>query len=454
MWYVFAVFGLVYGSTRSMAFERNLKLPEFGVHEDEMPLPPWNGRAVLLVDLDAFFASVEQREHPEWRGKPVIVGGDPQKRGVVSTASYEARAYGVHSAMPSSTARKLCPEAIWTPGDHSLYKRVSNQVMDILRDETPFMQQVSIDEAFLDITPTPHQPEHPAIIARRIKDRVRELGITCSIGLATCKSVAKVASDADKPDGLTIVYPGREAAYLAPLPLSTMSGIGDVAARRLNALGLRTLGDIANADEAILQQVFGKNAQMMRERCAGSETSPVREDDTVKSVSAELSFSVSLDDRDGINRAIATMAAKVCRRLRKKGMKAHTIALKMRYEDLKIRTAQTRLEKPTDDEFEVAAQLEALVDTLWTPGMLVRLIGVATSQLEDPYSRPMQGTLFELDAPEKPTPSIDAQKRAGLIAATDKIRDRFGERAVNFGRENATWGRATGSGAKNPEDYK
>ena len=217
--------------------------------DDGVALPLWSGKAIMLVDLDAFFASVEQLDHPEWRGKPLIVGGDPGKRGVVSTASYEARRYGVHSAMPSSTAQRLCPNAIWVHGNHARYKEMSDAVMGILNDETPFMQQVSIDEAFLDVTPTAYNTEHPVLIARRIKKRVSQLGITCSIGLGASKSVAKIASDADKPDGLTVVFPGREAAYLAPLPLRAMSGIGEAAERRLHNMGLRTLGDIAHADD-------------------------------------------------------------------------------------------------------------------------------------------------------------------------------------------------------------
>ena len=419
-----------------------------------LALPPWNGRAVALIDLDAFFASVEQLDNPGWRGKPVIVGGSPDKRGVVATASYEARRYGVHSAMPSSTARRLCPDAIWTEGHFGRYREMSRQVMDILLAESPFMQQVSIDEAFLDITPTEHSGEHPVIIAQRIKRRVAALGITCSIGLGVCKSVAKVASDADKPDGLTIVYPGREASYLAPLPLKAMSGIGDVAQRKLMSLGIRTLGDVANADDSVLVPIFGKNANMMRERCLGCETSPVRPDDTVKSVSAEMSFAESLTSRSEIDRAIGTMAAKVCRRLRKKGLKAYTIALKMRFEDLKVRTVQTRLGAAVDDEFLVADHLMRLVPELWTPGMTVRLVGVATSGFDDGQPRFVQDSLFPADDAPTPEEQARSSRRANLIAATDKIRDRFGERAVNFGRENAMLGGSTGSGAKNPEDYK
>ena len=422
----------------------------------DVALPQWRGKAILLVDLDAFFASVEQLDHPQWRGKPVIVGGDPKKRGVVSTASYEARVYGVHSAMPSSTAQRLCPDAIWTSGRYGRYREMSNQVMTILRDETPFMQQVSVDEAFLDVTPTKYNNEHPVIIAQRIKRRVAALGITCSIGVGVSKSVAKIASDADKPDGLTVVYPGREADYLAPLPLRAMSGIGESAERRLMQLGLRNLGDIASASETMLTSVFGKNAHAMRMRCFGRDEDPVMQDDTVKSVSNEMSFAESISTRGDIERAIATMAAKVCRRLRKSGLKARTFALKIRYEDLRIRSAQIRLDAPSDDEFEVADSVIPLIDQLWSNGMLVRLVGVAATGFDDEREQSVQERLFALDPPneeDEHQPHINP-RHAELIAATDRIRDRFGERAVNFGRENATLDSATGSGSKNPEDYR
>ena len=217
-----------------------------------MPLEPWEGAAILLVDLDAFFASVEQLDHPAWRGKPVIVGGDADKHGVVSTASYEARPYGVRSAMPSSTARRLCPDAIWTHGRFDRYREVSNAIMAILRSETPHVQQVSIDEAFLDVTPTVVNREHPVRVAQRIQRRVEELGVTCSIGAGTSKTIAKIASDMDKPRGLTVVYPGSERDFLAPLPVRVMSGIGASAEEKLKSRGIRTLGQLADADLRML----------------------------------------------------------------------------------------------------------------------------------------------------------------------------------------------------------
>ena len=193
----------------------------------------WQGPAVGLLDLDAFFASVEQLDHPEWRGKPLIVGGSADRRGVVSTASYEARRFGVHSAMPAATARRLCPQAVWTQGHYDRYREMSAAVMSILVDETPLVEQVSIDEAFFDVTPGRFSRESPVAICRRIQGRVAELGVTCSIGIGVNKTVAKIASEREKPRGLTVVLPGTEAAFLAPLPVGAMSGVGPATESRL-----------------------------------------------------------------------------------------------------------------------------------------------------------------------------------------------------------------------------
>lgn len=422
-----------------------------GSNSTRKTLPDWRDKAILLVDLDAFFASVEQLDHPAWQGRPVIVGGDPERRGVVSTASYEARGYGVHSAMPSSTAKRLCPQAIWTPGNFARYREMSAQVMAILAEETPFMQQVSIDEAFLDVTPTAHNTEHPIHIASRIKKRVKELGISCSIGVGVSKSVAKIASDAEKPDGLTVVYPGCEQGYLAPLPLRAMSGIGQAAEAKLRAYGLQTLGDVAQASPSILESVFGKNGEEMRLRCLGRDESPVAQSKEVKSVSSETSFATDISTEAEVRRAISTMAAKVCRRLRKQDLQASTFALKMRYENLKVRTAQTRIHPASDDEFQVAALLGELVPALWKPGMPLRLIGIAASGFDENEAPFLQESLFD-EAGNSATTEVRA-RNARLIEATDRIRDRFGERAVNFGRENVVLGSTTGTAAKNPEDH-
>ncbi len=339
------------------------------IGQSTLPLPPWKGPAILLVDLDAFFASVEQLDHPAWRGKPVIVGGDPDKRGVVSTASYEARPYGVRSAMPSSTARRLCPHAIWTRGRFDRYREVSNEIMDILRSETPHVQQVSIDEAFLDVSPTAVNREHPVEVARRIQRRVEELGVTCSIGVGTSKTVAKIASDMDKPRGLTVVYPGGERDFLGPLPVRAMSGIGASAEEKLHSRGIRTLGELADADLRMLERVFGKNGRVMHVRANGGDDAPVEQDDAVKSVSNEMTFATDLTRREDVEAAIATMAAKVGRRLRRKGLRGRTLALRVKFDDRSVRSVQRQLPRPSDDELAYTPLLYAMVDEVWRPGM-------------------------------------------------------------------------------------
>lgn len=421
------------------------------------PLEPWEGPAILLVDLDAFFASVEQLDHPAWRGKPVIVGGDADKHGVVSTASYEARPYGVHSAMPASTAKRLCPHAIWTRGHFDRYREMSNAIMDILRAETPHVQQVSIDEAFLDVTPTSVNRDHPVEVARRIQERVEKLGVTCSIGVGTSKTVAKIASDMDKPRGLTVVYPGSERDFLAPLPVRTMSGIGAAAEEKLRSRGIRTLGQLADADEGMLVRMLGKNGHVMYVRANGGDDAPVEADDEVKSVSNEMTFAVDLVERQDVEAAIATMAAKVGRRLRRKGLRGHTLSLRVKFDDRSVRSVQRRLSDPSDDELAYTPLLYRMVDEVWRPGMPVRLIGVGMSGFDD--AGVVQESLFDVTeaAPteEDVRPVIeDVERRRGLIEATDLVKNRFGESAVRFGHELRNDGNTTGSSSKNIADYK
>ena len=417
---------------------------------DALASVPWTGRAILLVDLDAFFASVEQLDHPGWRGKPVIVGGDSDRRGVVSTASYEARKYGVHSAMPSSTAARLCPDAIWTHGHYDRYREMSDKVMAILRDETPHVQQVSIDEAFMDVTPTSVNREHPVSVAQRIQARVEELGVSCSIGVGTTKAVAKLASDMDKPRGLTVVMPGSEANFMAPLPVRALSGIGASAEKRLRDHGIETLGDLAAADEDAIVRMLGKPGKVMLDRARGLEDAPIEADDEVKSVSNETSFAQDLTDRADIEAAISTMAAKVGRRLRRKGLAGRTLALKVRYADRSVRSVQRPLPCPSDDEFLFQGMLCDMLDELWQPGMALRLVGVAVTGFEE-ESALEQLSLFGQD--EEPTVT-KTRSRKDLQAATDKVKERFGEGAVRYGRELRLGNAGTGTTAKNPADYK
>lgn len=431
--------------------------PPESFDRDDFELLPWEGRAILLVDLDAFFASVEQLDHPAWRGLPVIVGGSPEKRGVVSTASYEARAFGVRSAMPSVTAKRLCPEAIWTSGRFSRYREVSKAIMKVLFSETPHVQQVSIDEAFVDVTPNRVNRDHPVAVARRIQERVSALGVTCSIGVATSKALAKLASDMDKPRGLTVVYPGSERGFIEPLPVRALSGIGAASEAKLKAHGIETLGDLHRADERLIVRLLGKNGTVMLERVRGLEDSPVDPDDEVKSVSNEVSFAVDLTERADIEAAMATMAAKVGRRLRRKGLRGRVLTLKVRFGDLSVRSSQRTLAAPTDDELAFAPQLDRLLDELWRPGMAVRLVGVAVTGFGGAEER--QQRLFEDEqsadeGARRPRALADERRRRGLLEATDSVRDRFGEGAVLFGRELRTSGNTTGSSSKNPADYK
>lgn len=416
---------------------------------DPLTVMPWEGRAVLLVDLDAFFASVEQLDHPAWRGKPVIVGGHADRRGVVSTASYEAREFGVHSAMPSVTAERLCPDAIWTVGHYDRYREVSNQVMGILFDETPHVQQVSIDEAFVDITPTSVNREHPVCVARRIQERVEKLGVTCSIGLGTTKAVAKLASDMDKPRGLTVVLPGSEQSFMAPLPVRALSGIGSSAERKLHGIGIETLGELADADDDIIVGMLGKAGRVMLDRARGNEEVAIEPDDSVKSVSNETSFSHDLTTREDIEAAIATMAAKVGRRLRRKGLAGRTLALKVRYGDRTVRSVQRPLEKPSDDEFLFKDMLFDMLDELWQQGMSLRLVGVAVTGFEED-GETGQMRLFD----EPAVSDYAAAGKRNLQKATDKVKERFGEGALRYGRELRMNGTDTGTTSKNPADYK
>ena len=408
---------------------------------DTPPTPgtPWRGRALLLVDLDAFFASVEQLDHPEWRGKPVIVGGRAERRGVVSTCSYEARAFGVHSAMPSAQARRLCPQAIWTSAHFERYHEVSAQVMGILLDESPLLERMSIDEAYLDVSPGRYTGGDPVATAARIQQRVAQLGVTCSIGVASGKACAKIASDLDKPRGLTVVYPGSEAAFLAPMGVQKLPGIGSRSAQRLQSLGIRTLGQLAQAPLQQLQPIFGVNAEAVRARAGGRDEREVETESDVKSVSHERTFTEDLTQRQQIDDAIDMIGSLVGRRLRRKGLAGHTVHLKLRYSDLSRRSAQRTLPEQVDDESIFIPIAKQLVGEIWRPGDAVRLVGVGISGFEE---RPVQLELFGGEELPKGNPQ--------LLSATDRVRDKFGDDALKFGRQLKL--RAETSGASGMND--
>ncbi len=398
---------------------------------------PWEGRAILHVDLDAFFAAVEQLDHPEWRGLPVIVGGSPTRRGVVSTASYEAREFGVRSAMPSARAAQLCPHAIWAPSRFDRYHEMSALVFAIFREESPQVQPVSIDEAYLDVTPGRFSNEHPISIARRIRARVAELGITCSAGLSASKSVAKIASDFDKPDGLTVVWPGDESAFLSPLPVRALGGIGPRSAERLNALGIKTLGDLAALDGTTAIAILGSHGPALVARAGGHDERGVHEREGAKSVSKERTFSVDVRTVDEVSGALDGLCAGVGSRLRRKGMAGRTITVKLRFSDFTTRTVRRTLPAPTADEAVFGPVAQQLVREAWTPGVGLRLLGVGVSgfdaaavQLDLLQDAPGPGTASPGGAVQPP-----AGRDPGLVRGIDAVRERFGEGALLRGRD-------------------
>lgn len=393
----------------------------------------WEGPAVGLMDLDAFFASVEQLDHPEWRGKPLIVGGSAERRGVVSTASYEARKFGVHSAMPSFQAKRLCPQAIWTHGHYGRYQEMSNKVMAIIADETPLLEQVSIDEAFFDVTPGRFSRENPVAICRRIQRRVAELGVTCSIGLGVNKTVAKIASERQKPRGLTVVLPGLEATFLAPLPVRSMSGIGDATGTRLEEMGIRTLGQLARQDERDMRRIFGVFGPRMVERAAGRERSQVKaldDPDDVKSVSNERTFAHDLTTEAEVRAAVDHVSALVGARLRRKGLAGSQVTLKLKFDFRHTHTAQRQLSHRTDDEHAFGPVAQRLLDQLWREGTPVRLVGVAISGFDHDA-----GEQLELFSQEGPTDEGTSRDLRRLSLATDEVKRKFGSSAIGYGRD-------------------
>ena len=383
-------------------------------------IPTVTDRTILHVDLDAFLAAVEQRDRPELRGLPVIVGGDPRGRGVVSAASYEARRFGVHSAMSLNEALRRCPDGVFLPVDGRRYQQASRDVMGVLRRFTPQVEPISIDEAFLDVTGSRQLFGDGATIARLIKEAVRgEVGLTVSVGVATTKLVAKIASDLRKPDGLVVVPSGDEAGFLAPLPISRLWGVGEKTAIALADYGVRTIGDLAALAPDVVVRRFGKHGGSLVDRARGVDADPVHAGDPAKSVGHEHTFDVDTNDREIIERTILGMADGVAGRLRSSGVRASTIAVKIRDSSFRTITRQRTLPEPTDMTepiFHVALELARPE----VRGIRVRLLGVTASNLGE---REQLG-LF---------PSDDPRHRAAIEAA-DALRRRYGEGAVTRGR--------------------
>ena len=370
-------------------------------------------RTVIHFDMDAFFASVEQLDNPDLRGKPVLVGAR-SRRGVVAAASYEARPSGVRSAMSMIEALRRCPEAVVVPPRRSRYVELSRTVFGVFRRYTPLVEGLSVDEAFLDVTGSRSLfgdgPEIAAAIKKDIRD---ETGLTGSAGVAPSKFVAKIASDLDKPDGLTVVREGEVAKFLAPLPLERMWRVGPKARVRLRAAGLRTIGDLAQLDSHTIEQLLGSWGPVARELARGHDDRPVVVGSPPKSLGTESTFEHDLTTRDALLKPILRQSMEVADRLVDKGLWARVITLKIKYGDHRIRTRQMRLPRSvsnTDAIFQAASDLLGRFDDLQSG---VRLTGVSASAFSD-------------DPGEELFPDAERERRERLAATTQALRERFG----------------------------
>ncbi len=379
-------------------------------------------RVILHVDMDAFYASIEQRDNPELRGKPVVVGGD--SRGVVAAASYESRVFGIHSAMPMSEARRRCPDLVRVAPRMAHYQSVSREIFGVFSEFTPLVEGLSLDEAFLDVTSSRRLFGSSQIIATSIKHRIRErTDLTASVGVAPNKLVAKIASDLDKPDGLVIVTADEVHAVLDPLPVSVIPGVGRRTLTRLHAIGVRSIADLRVAHDHDLEPVFGRYTQRTRERASGIDDRPVVPSRAEKSISSEQTYNTDLGDRSAMEQQLLRLAERTAGRLRKAALSAGTVQVKIRRSDFRTFTRQRRLQPPgngTDRIYAVAREL--LSDWLHgNPDARVRLLGVGCSKLSPAAQRDLFG-------------GEDSDQASDFDRAVDEIRDRFGGNALSRAR--------------------
>ena len=342
-------------------------------------------RAILHLDLDAFYASIEQRDHPEYRGKPVIVGGSPDRRGVVATASYEARTFGVHSAMPSRTAYRLCPQAIFLPARFEVYRAVSHQIMAIFRQQTTLVEPLSLDEAYLDVTDRAHHLDEAARIAMEIKRQIwDQTNLTASAGISYCKFLAKIASDAHKPDGLTVISQEEAPAFLEALPIDKFFGVGKVTAAKLRELGIQTGADLKHMGEERLRDLFGKHGGQLYRYACGVDDRPVEPVRERKSVGKEVTLERDIRDRNEMERILETLALQVERRLAELGIAGRTLTLKVRWSTFELVTRATSRPQGFQTAQEMLPVLRTLLSGLIDGTRAVRLLGVIVSGLLTP----------------------------------------------------------------------
>jgi DNA polymerase-4 len=378
--------------------------------------------AILHVDMDAFFVSVELLERPELLGKPVVVGGRPDQRGVVTAASYEARKYGIQSAMPLRTAGKLCPHAVFLDGHHHKYTEWSDRVAGILAQFTPIVEMVSIDEAYLDFSGTQRLHGPPLAAADKLLRTITaQTGLPCSGGLAATRLVAKVASDQGKPRGLTWVPAGAEEAFLAPLPVRKIPGIGKVTERALRAMGIETVAQIAAVPREKLEKIFGQWGDALYRKARGGDSYEFVMDAEPKSISHNHTFGEDTDDEGALDAMLSHLSQKACKRLRESGLAAQTLTLTIRYMGFDTYTRAKTLAEPSRLDSEIFAVFHELFRLHRNRQRKIRLIGVSLSHFSH------DGVQLDL---------LDTERRARLeklTQATDQLRDRFGFGKVQFG---------------------
>ncbi|NOZ49033.1 MAG: DNA polymerase IV [Chloroflexi bacterium] len=388
-------------------------------------------RKIIHLDLDAFFCAVEELRQPSLSGKAFAVGGSPEGRGVVASCSYPARMFGVHSAMPTAQALRLCPELIVVSGQHARYGEVSRQVMAILRDETPLVEPISIDEAFLDMSDVPEPVES---MARRMQCRIQEeLRLPCSLGVASNKLVAKIANDVGKsqvrtgqpPNAITLVPPGQEAAFLAPLPTQALWGVGPKMTQALARMGIHTIGQLAAQAPEVMQERFGKHGYDLVRRAQGRDDRPVITEHRIKSISKETTFAHDVADERQLRRVLQRLAEGVGRNLRRKHKNASTVRLKLRWSDFSTISRQRPFPLPTDQDDDIIAAALQLFAEAWPSGRPVRLIGVGVSGLQEGWR---QLSLWDEE---------DGRERK-LQETLDRLRQKYGKQAVRRGVD-ALW---------------
>jgi DNA polymerase-4 len=390
-------------------------------------------RTILHIDLDAFYCAVEETRNPELRGKAFAVGGRPEERGVVASCSYAARRMGVRSAMPMGKALRLSPGLIIVSSRHSLYSEVSRQVMERLRDLTPLVEQISIDEAFLDISDILESPE---VIARKLQSRIRnELQLPCSIGIASNKLVAKIATEVGKslalreikamgeakpPNAVTVVPFGEEAAFLSPLPADMLWGVGPKTSARLTELGIHTIGDIAKWPESELIRMFGENGRDLARHSKAIDDRPVTTERETKSISQEITYSKDVRDDNVLQKTLHEMSIEVGSQLRRNNLVGRTIKLKLRWPDFTTLTRQTTLNQPTDHDDEIEKAALELMKSARKPNQAVRLIGVGVTGLGQPVR---QLGLWDMED----------EKSRKLQEAVDELREKYGKKIIQQG---------------------